>query len=169
MKKENRQLSKSNLTTKLRSLMVLMALGSMLVTAAAVAAPGRPNFSPALWGDGEVWGTKAATTLPRPNGRNEQSYDKLFVIVNSNNPMGQLPVAEAAPRNFNYNGGRWATHTVMWTQAAFDDHGTVPVLKSYDDVMLHYGFGHLDIVEGSFEGGPPEYFLCPLLPVKIGN
>jgi hypothetical protein len=119
-----------------------------------------------LWGDGQVWGTKAAAILPAPNDHNLQSFDKLFVITNSNNPMGQMPVAEAAPRNFNYNGGRWFTHTVEWTQAGFDDHGVVPVLTSYDDIMIHYNFGHLDIWPGSPEGGPPPYFVCPLLPVK---
>lgn len=77
-----------------------------------------------------------------------------------------MPVAEAAPGNPNYNGGRWFTHTVEWTQAGFDAHGTVPVLKSYGEVMLHYQLGHLTITPGSPDGGPPPYFGCPLLPVK---
>ena len=131
----------------------------------AFAGPGKPNFGPAIYGDGEVWGTKGTTPLPAPNEHNEQSYDKLFVIVNSN-AEGQLPVSEAAPGNRYYNGGRWFTHTVMWTQAGIDAHGTVPVLKSYDDVMLHESLGHLSIAEGSPEGGPMPYFQCPLLPAK---
>jgi hypothetical protein len=34
----------------------------LLVTAAGVTAanPGAPNFSPALYGDGAIWGTKGA-------------------------------------------------------------------------------------------------------------
>jgi len=128
----------------------------------------RPNFGPALWGDGELWGTKAAAPLPAPNGRNNQSYDKLFIIINSNNSAGQFPVAEAAPGNPDYNGGRWFTHTVEWTADGFAAHGTVPVLMSYDDVMLHYSLGHLEITPGSpmAPGAPPAYFECPLLPVK---
>lgn len=125
-----------------------------------------PNFGERVYADGEAWGTKGTTTLPAPNGKNNQSFDKLFVIINSNNPEEQLPVGEAAPGNRDYNGGRWFTHTVEWTQAGFDAHGTVPVLKSYDDIMLHYGLGHLEIMEGSPAGGPPAYFQCPLLPVK---
>jgi len=126
-----------------------------------------PSFTPALWGDGQLWATKGVAPLPAPNGHNNQSFDKLFVIINSNNPNGQLPVAEAAPRNFNFNGGRWFTHTVVWTQAGFDDHGTVPVLTSYDDIVLHYQLGHLDITPGSPDPTmTPDYFECPLLSVK---
>lgn len=127
---------------------------------------GQPNFSPAIWGDGELWGTKATAELPAPNEYNEQSYDKLFVIVNSNNPEGQLPVAEAAPGNPDYNGGRWYTHTVEWTASGFADHGTVPVLMSYDDIQLHASLGHLEITPGSPDSGTPDFFDCPLLPVK---
>ncbi len=151
-----------------RKTMVILSLLVLALMAVGVAAanPGKPNFSPQLYADGEVWGTKGAAALPEPNGRNLKSFDKLFIITNSNNPDGQMPVAEAAPGNPAYNGGRWFTHTVEWTEAGFAAHGTVPVLTSYDDVMLHYSLGHLSITAGTFEGGPPAYFECPLLPVK---
>lgn len=151
-----------------RKAIVLLILMTFVLFAAAtvLADRGKPNFNPAIYADGEVWGTKATTVLPPPNGHNEQSFDALYVIINSNNPSAQLPVGEAAPGNRYYNGGRWATATVMWTQAGFDEHGTVPVLMSYDDVMLHEDLGHLVITDGSFMGGPPAYFQCPLLPVK---
>jgi hypothetical protein len=147
------------------------AFALILVIAAVVpvlAGPGKPNFTPRLYADGEVWGTKGAAALPPPNGKNDQSFDKLFVITNSNNPAGQLPVAEAAPGNPNYNGGRWYTHTVEWTQAGLNAHDTVPVLTSYAEVMEHKGAGHLEITAGSPPGedSPPDFFECPLLPVK---
>lgn len=146
---------------------IMMVLVLALVFALpAFAAPGKPNFGPALWADGRTWGTKGAAGLPAPNENNLQSFDKLFVIVNSNNPAGQMPVAEAAPGNSDFNGGRWYTHTVAWTQAGFDAHGTVPVLTSYAEVMVHYNLGHLSITAGSPPGGPPDFFECPLLPVK---
>ena len=138
----------------------------MLIVFAGVisANPGAPDFGPALYGDGEVWGTKGAATLPAPNGRNNQSFDKLFVIVNG--APGQLPVAEAAPRNPAYNGGRWFTHTVMWTAEGIAAHDPLPVLMSDADIQVHYGLGHLAIAPGSPAGGPPPYFECPLLPVR---
>ncbi|MBN1238392.1 MAG: hypothetical protein JXB36_07810 [Gammaproteobacteria bacterium] len=132
----------------------------------AVADPGQPNFMPSLYADGEVHGTKGTTTLPAPNPNNLQSFDVLYHVTNSNNPQGQLPVAEAGPGNPAYNGGRWFTHTVEWTAQGFMDHGIVPVLTSQQDVLLHESLGHLVITPGSFPGGPPVYFQCPVLPVK---
>jgi len=134
--------------------------------APAAADPGQPNFGPAVYGDGRAWGTKGAAALSAPSESNLQSFDKLFVVINSNNPAGQLPVSEAAPGNPDYNGGRWFTHTVAWTQAGLDAHGTVPVLMSYADIMFHYNLRHLTITPGSPTEGPPPYFECPLLPVK---
>ena len=139
---------------------------ALLAAVPAFAAPGKPNFGPGLWADGRTWGTKGTTALPAATEKNVQSFDKLFIVINSNNPAGQMPVGEAAPGNPMYNGGRWYTHTVAWTQAGFDAHGTVPVLTSYAELMHHAGLGHLDITAGSPDGGPPPFFQCPLLPVK---
>jgi hypothetical protein len=145
-----------------RGLIPLIAIAALVATASVHA--DAPNFSPAIYADGEVWGTKGLADLRAPNGHNEQSYDKLFVIVNG--APGQLPVAEAAPGNPNYNGGRWFTHTVMWTAAGMAAHNPLPVLMSYDDIMYHYGLGHLAIAPGPPVPGPRAYFECPLLPVK---
>ncbi len=138
---------------------------SVLASPAALA--DAPNFSPALYADGKEFGTKGVTTLPAPLEHNRQSFDVLYVITNSNHPEGQLPVAEAAPGNGYYNGGRWFTHTAEWTADGFVAHGgIVPVIKSQDDVMYHANMGHVVVTPGSFPGGPPVYFECPLLPVK---
>jgi hypothetical protein len=131
---------------------------------AATAHAQQPNFSAAVYGDGTVWGTKGTTTLPAPNAQNLQSYDKLFVVVNG--AAGQLPVSEAAPGNPLYNGGRWFTHTAMWTEMGINNHSPLPVITSYDEVMQYYSLGELAIAPGSPMGGPPDYFQCPLLPVK---
>ena len=149
-----------------KSFFVLLVLAlSLVAVVPAFAAPGQPNFGPQLYADGEVWGTKAAAILPAANDNNLQSFDKLFVITNSNNPAGQMPVAEAAPGNPNYNGGRWYTQTVEWTADGMAAHNTLPVLTSYDDIMLHYDLGHLHITAGTLVGGPPAFFESPLLPV----
>lgn len=152
--------------TKQTTFATIMAVAALLLSGVTAADPGQPNFMPSVYGDGEVWGTKGTTTLPAPNEANRQSFDALYVITNSNNPEGQLPVSEAAPGNTNYNGGRWFTHTVEWTAEAFMYHGIVPVLTSYDDIQAHVNLGHLIITPGSFPNGPPVYFQCPLLPVK---
>ncbi len=152
------------MNTKTVSILISLVMGLLLANGAQ-AAPGQPDFSAALYGDGEVWGTKATTELPAPNENNTQSFDKLFVILNG--AAGQLPVSEAAPGNPNYNGGRWFTHTTIWTEEGMQAHNNdVPVLRSYAEIMEHYLLGHLAITPGSFMGGPPTYFQCPLLPVK---
>jgi len=75
-------------------------------------------------------------------------------------------VRRAAPGDPAYSGARWWTHTVERTADGFAYHGTVPILMSYDDIMLHEGMGHLMITEGTPGPPPPAFFSCPLLPVK---
>jgi hypothetical protein len=136
---------------KISFIVMVLALG-LIMAIPAFAAPGKPDFSTGLYADGETWGTKGTTDLPGPNGKNDQSFDKLFVFTNG--AMGQLPVAEAAPGNPDYNGGRWARYDAAWVG------GTPEVLKSYDEVMDHVENGDIILVDAEV------YFQCPLLPVK---
>ena len=148
----------------------ILASFLILLLSSVPALAQQPNFGPALYGDGELWGTKATTVLPAPRGNNLHSFDKLFLVVlevDHEFVLVQMPVSEAAPTNPDYNGGRWITHVASWTEAGVDAHGLpLPTLTSYDDIMLHYSLGHLEITQGSIPGGPPLYFQCPLLPVK---
>jgi len=143
-------------------LVTLMVMAVSLIGSLVVQAdPGQPNFGSAIYADGEVFGTKGVASLPAPNDSNVDSYDKLFAFTNG--AAGQLAVAEAAPGNPNYNGGRWFTHTVTWTEAGLEAHGGPVLLTSYADILFHESLGHLTITEGTFSGGPQQYFLCPLL------
>ena len=76
------------------SQIAIIVLCGLMMAAVVYAGPGKPNFGPSIYADGKVWGTKATTVLPAPNEHNHQSFDALYVITNSNNPDGQLPVAE---------------------------------------------------------------------------
>ena len=145
--------------------MTWVAVMMMFTAVSAFAAKGKPSFTPQVFADGQVWGTKGTTALPEPTEKNEQSYDGLFIIMNG--ASGQLPVSEAGPRNRNYNGGRWITYTAEWTTEGLDEYSNeVPLISSYAELLMEYMLGHIDIEIGSFEGGPPPYFQCPLLPVK---
>jgi hypothetical protein len=148
------------------SIPAAIALVALLSAPLLQAGPGTPNFGPSVYADGQAWGTKGTTGLPAPTDANLQSFDILYAFTNSNNPEGQLAVAQAAPGNRDYNGGRWFTHSVEWTEAGFLAHGIVPVLKSEAEIMLHEDLGQLVVTPGSFPDGPPVYFQCPLLPVK---
>jgi len=143
------------------------------VSASGSAAATAPDFSARIWGDGEQYGTKVTGVIRHPN---ERSLDSFFVITNpvtGELDEATLPVSEAAPGNPDYNGGRWWTHTVAWTEAGIEAHGSQPpLLTRYgpaddpESILFHYNLGHLTIEAGSPEGGPPAYFRCPLLPVK---
>lgn len=144
----------------------LIVTGGLATAVSSFALPGKPSFSGGLWGDGKLWGSKATAILPAPNEHNVQSYDMLFVIINSNAEGGQLPVAEAAPGNPNFNSGRWFVQTAWWTEQGLSWYGTVPVITSYADLLEEVLLGNMDFAPGSPEGGPPPYFQCPMLPVK---
>ena len=147
----------------MKSRLRLVPLAFLLtLTSMTLAYADAPNFGPAIYGDGEVWGTKGLGELPAPNGRNNKSFDKLFIFVNG--APGQLAVSEAAPGNPAFNGGRWSAQTVLWTEEGMAAHGMLPVLMSYSDIQLHHSLGHLAIAPGHPFGGP-NYFECPLLPV----
>ena len=133
----------------------------MALTGVTLAHADAPNFGPAIYADGEVWGTKGLGELPAPNGHNDQSFDRLFIFVNG--AAGQMAVSEAAPRNPAYNGGRWSAQS-MWTAEGLAANNPLPVLKSYEDVQLYHSLGYLAIAHGHPFGGP-DYFECPLLPI----
>ena len=144
----------------------LIILTGLATAAPTFAAKGKPGFVGSLWGDGQLWSSKFTTEIPAPSDSNVQSYDMLFVIINSNAEGGQLPVSEAAPGNPDFDGGRWFVQTAWWTQQGLEWYGTVPMITSYDQLLWEVAAGNMGYHAGSPEGGPPPYFQCPLLPVK---
>lgn len=157
----------------LRGTGALVGAGLLGLSATGSAVAESPDFSPRLWGDGEQWGTKVTGAISNPN---EHSLDKLFVVLPPDGgslPDGQLPVSEAAPGNPDYNGGRWWTHTAQWTVDGVAAHGTeMPLLTRYgpaddpESILFHANLGHIDLSAGAPAGGPPDYFRCPMLPLK---
>jgi hypothetical protein len=77
---------------------------------------------------------------------------------------GQRGVAESAPGDRDYNGGRWDVQMVTFTEigkAVHDPDGDGMVnfeLTSAEQVLAHEGLGHIIINDADF------YFECPLLP-----
>lgn len=125
---------------------------ALLVVAAVPAFADAPNFGEAIYADGAAYGTKGLNPLPAPNGKNNQSFDGLY-IFGEGAAAGQLPVAEAAPGNPAYNGGRWSTHSVSWNVEP-------ELVTSYAQLMELQEAGDVTIEATN------NYFLCPLLPVK---
>jgi hypothetical protein len=140
----------------LRKISVLTLVLVLSLAFAVPALADGPNFNPAIYADGEAWGTKGTASLPAPTDNTEQSFDKLFRFTNG--VEGQLPVAEAAPGNPDHNGGRWYAHSVTWNNEA-----DAVLLTSYADIIAHAG--ELTITAGTLDN-PANFFQCPLLPVK---
>ncbi|MDX1688859.1 MAG: hypothetical protein R3248_12830 [Candidatus Promineifilaceae bacterium] len=128
----------------------------LLLIVAVPAAAQKPDFGVHIVVDGEEFGTKAVTALPE-NEHNEHTFDKLYVFPGL--PLHFQPlVGDSKPGDTDYNGGRWETFTVYWL--------VDPVPLTSDTQLHDYAAeGKLEIHKGSFDGGPPDYFECPLLPV----
>ncbi len=139
---------------RLTTFIALLAIG-LLIAAPAYAArggePGSPIIEDLIWADGEQLGTILQKEL-KYNG-NEASYDRLFMFTEGDGLATQAPVAEAAPGNKEYNGGRW-----LPTMVAYD--GTQGELTSYAEVMAAVESGAAEILGTDFEAA----FLCPLIP-----
>lgn len=134
-----------------KKIMALLFVAALLIVGVVPAFADAPNFGPAVFADDQAWGTKGTTSLPAPNGNNNQSYDGLYAFPNGG-AEGQLPVAEAAPGNPAYNGGRWIAYAVTWNLAP-------ELVTSYAQLMALEAAGAVTITAAG------NYFQCPLLPV----
>jgi hypothetical protein len=156
-----------------RRLSVILAIAALalLVAVPVYALPGKPDFTQHIYADGEAWGTKVTAVFKAPKGNSgDRSFDRLFVFTNGAD--GQLLVGEAAPGNPDYNGGRWETWTATWIDKLPHDKVVLTAYSqdSVDDpfysIEFHYNLGHIELEKGSPGAPPPDYFECPLLPVK---
>ena len=117
-----------------------------------------------IWANGEIYSTVLTTnSFKNPPAH---TLDLLFNFDMSG-LSGQRPVADAAPGEGQYNGGRWSVQLVAFTdagKAAHDPDGDGVVnfeLTSADMVLHHVELGHIIITPANF------YFSCPL--VKSGR
>lgn len=115
----------------------------------------------AIWVHDELYGTVATDTAfnsPPPH-----ATDVIFSFMDSG-LEGQRSVAEYAPGDPEYNGGRWNVMVVTFTDSGRmihdpDNDGEVNFeLTNAEAVLQHAQLGHLTISE------PGVYFECPLIP-----
>lgn len=133
-------------------------LGAVSSTASADKAAKVEN---AIWANDTIYGTVLTDTSfknPRP-GNTDVLYN-----FGMSGLMGQRAVADAAPGDTDYNGGRWSVKIVTFTaqgMAAHDPDGDGKVnfeLDNADDVVAHEALGHLTIMDTDVS------FECPLIP-----
>ncbi|MFW9779710.1 MAG: hypothetical protein ACFFE8_12720 [Candidatus Heimdallarchaeota archaeon] len=147
-------MKKKNYALVLGTIGLLLALSVPMVAAAP--AQRAEEF---IWADDTIWDTidtKAFFKAPK----NPDSVDKIYVFMEIE---GQRPVAEAAPYETDYNGGRWWVQAVFFTEKGLsihdaDNDGVVDFELTSDDAVLeHLSLGHLTIASTGV------YFVCPLL------
>ncbi len=135
-----------------KKILALTFVVALLIVSVVPAFANAPNFGEAIYADDAAWGTKGTADLPAPTDNNRQSFDGLFKFP-GDAADGQLAVAEAAPGNPHYNGGRWIEYNVTWNT-------TPELVTSYAQLHALEQDGAVTIEATG------NYFQCPLLPVK---
>lgn len=92
--------------TRIRTALSALAVGMGLAVATAVPASAGVS-GPAFYVDGTLYRTVATPTDLSGTGAPESSFDTIYSFSGV-----QRSVAEAAPGDSDYNGGRWAVHAV---------------------------------------------------------
>jgi hypothetical protein len=142
-------------------------LSRILLGIALFAAPSGPAFAGramrvqnAIWADDRLFGTVLTpTSFQAPPSH---SLDLLYDFGMSG-LQGQRSVAESAPGDPTYNGGRWWVQMVVFTESGkstFDPDGDGLVnveLTSASAVLQQASLGHLEIIATNV------FFECPLL------
>ena len=119
-----------------------MAVIALAFLGSASAVP--PRAEGRIYANGELYATFVSTTVGDAPG---QSFDALFTFPGTD----LISVAEAAPGEAHYNGGRWIQLAVTFTGMAPEQ------FMDDSEVWFHYNLGHLTITD---TGGR---VICPLI------
>jgi hypothetical protein len=137
----------------MRRLLLSLAAASLLVaTSAGAALAGGPPLPDAFIVDGVMYRTVLTPTDLSGTGAPHSSYDTIYVLGN-----GLTNVAEAAPGDPDYNGGRWKVRPLTW-------HVTPYQLQSAEEVLAASQGMDPDLSLGD----TVAQFVCPVIPMP-GN
>ena len=139
---------------------VLVGAGAAAVAVGLVAAPASAGVGgPAFYVDGQLYRTVGTPTDLSGTGAPAHAWDVIYEFSGA-----QLNVAEAAPGDPAYNGGRWQVHLLV-----FPDGYSAAVADGDDD-----GDGVLDSVAevnaaltagSAVDAGVVKQFECPAIPL----
>src|SRR3990170_673366 len=137
----------------MRRLFLSLAAASLLVATSAGAALAGPPLPDAFIVDGVKYRTVVTPTDLSGTGAPDSSYDTIYALGS-----GLTNVAEAAPGDRDYNGGRWMVLPVTWAA----------------DVMPHQLYSAEEVLAAALAGDlsiavdPVAQFVCPVIPTR-GN
>ena len=149
----------------MRNKTFLITILALAVSALPILGAKATKLADAIWVDDVIYGvvlTDTAFKSPPP-----QSTDVIYSFMASG-LEGQRSVAEAAPGDRDYNGGRWTVKMVIFTEEGMGVHdpdgdGMANFELTNDAAVLeHEELGHLIIMDTDV------YFECPLIP-RSGN
>ena len=144
-----------------RLLTVIAVVSALLVLGVTTASAGVSG--PAFYVDGEVYRTVGTPTDFSNTGAPDHSFDVIYAFVGGE----QMNVAEAAPGDTDYNGGRWQVHAIT-----FDDYDAAVAAHDMN------GSGNFDSAEeveaaldagDATDGGIIRSFECPVIPLPRNN
>ena len=146
------------------AMVVVLATFGGLSSVAAGGAGGVTG--PAFYVDGNLYRTVGTPTDLSHTGAPAQSFDIIYDLG------GEQPnVAQAAPGDADYNGGRWMVHAVSFnadyaTTLAAHDLNANGVLDSFEEV----GSALADATEtGATDNGVVKQFVCPVIKLPKGH
>jgi hypothetical protein len=149
------------MNTKIKSVGIALTIAGLGVS--SLLAARATKVADAIWADGRLFSTVLTdTSFKSPPAH---STDVIFNFAESG-LTGQRSVAEAAPGNPNYNGGRWHVYGVTFTELGrmiHDPDGDNAVnfeLMDAETVLMHAELGHFTIADTGI------FFECPLLHSK---
>jgi hypothetical protein len=138
------------ITTLTSATLLALALGVGTVSA------GNGPPGPAFYVDEVVYRTVGTPTDLSGTGAPAHSFDVIYALGEDANGEPLMNVAEAAPGDADYNGGRWMVLPITWN--------VDPVqLISDEQVLMYEADGLLEIGDE-----PVKQFVCPVIKVQ-GN
>ena len=146
----------------MRKLLMAVSTATLLTlagvgTVSAAGGSGGISQGAAFYANGHAYRTVATPTDISGTGAPEQSFDIIYAF-----PAGtQMNVAEAAPGDTDYNGGRWMVTPISFTNyaaAAMAFGGQNGVFDSDAEVQAALDAGVATL------SAPVRYFICPVIP-----
>lgn len=132
----------------MRRLFLSLAAASLLVATSAGAALAGGPPGPAFLVDGVMYRTVVTPTDLSGTGAPDSSYDTIYALGS-----GLTNVAEAAPGDRDYNGGRWMVRPLTWNVAPYQ-------LESAEEVLA------AELNEELSIGDTVAQFVCPVIPMR---
>lgn len=147
--------------TILLALSAPVLLAAALVGSAAAQGSGGVTDGAAFWANGALYRTVNTPTDLSGTGAPAHSLDIIYAF-----PEGtQINVAEAAPGDPDYNGGRWMVTPIMFT-----DYETAAAMYGGSNGGFDSDSEIRDALEAGAAtlGDPVKYFVCPVIKMPGG-